>query len=198
MDKYTSDLHLGHKNIIKMSRTGFTSIEEMDDYIIKQWNEHVDADDDVWICGDFSYRAELGADHYLKQMKGRKHLIIGNHDTMWMQNCKLEKYFESVSHMEILKRDKKTFTLCHYPLMEWTGSRYAKHSLEGSTWLIHGHIHASRTNDAYKYILDKLPCALNCTVDVNDYRPVSFEELLKNNDRFYGRTDIDWPSVDSR
>ena len=56
MKKYISDLHLGHKNIISMLRTQFKDIDEMDAYLIKQWNEHVDKDDDVYILGDFSYR----------------------------------------------------------------------------------------------------------------------------------------------
>ncbi len=187
-NKYISDLHLGHANIIPMGRPQFETIEKMNEYLIRQWNEHVDVNDEVWICGDFSYRSGLDVGHYLKQMTGKKHLIIGNHDIKWMKNCRLYKYFESVSHMEVIKDGKKTITLCHYPLMEWSGSRHAKYSLDGTSWLIHGHLHNSRTSNAYYYIRDYLPCALNCGVDVNDFHPVDFDELLENNDRFYGRS----------
>lgn len=44
------------------------------------WNDRVQADDEVWILGDFCYRAEKGPEWYLRQLKGRKHLIVGNHD----------------------------------------------------------------------------------------------------------------------
>ena len=170
-----------------MSRPQFECLENMNEYLIRRWNESVDTDDEVWICGDFSYRSKVDVGYYLKRLKGRKHLIIGNHDVKWMKNCRLSDYFESVNHMEVIKDGKKTITLCHFPLMEWSGSRYAKYSLEGTSWLIHGHLHDSRTCDAYYFIKKFLPCALNCGVEINDFHPVTFEELLENNDEFYGR-----------
>ena len=188
-NKYSSDLHLGHENITRNIRTQFHDVDEMDAYLIKQWNEHVDKDDDIWIVGDLSYRAKCNVKVYLDQMNGRhKHLIIGNHDVKWMKNVELSRYFESVSHMEVIKDNKnRNITLCHYPLMEWSGSRYAKYSLDGTSWLIHGHIHNSKSCNAYYQIRDYLPCALNCGCDINNYHPVTFEELLENNDQFYYR-----------
>lgn len=188
MNKYISDLHLGHQNILYGGRGRFECIEAMNEYLIERWNESVDTDDDIWICGDFAYRSQINVEYYLKQLKGHKHLILGNHDFKWIKNCNLSKYFESVNHMEVIKDGKKTITLCHYPLMEWSGSRYAKYSMEeGTSWLVHGHLHDSKTSDAYYFIKESLPCALNCGVDINDFYPVTFEELLKNNDTFYGR-----------
>lgn len=102
-NKYISDLHLGYENIIPMLRPQFETIEKMNEYLIRQWNEHVAIDDEVWVCGDLSYRSKLDVGHYLKQMKGRKRLIIGNHGIKWMKNCRLDRYFESVSHMEVIK-----------------------------------------------------------------------------------------------
>ena len=40
---------------------------------------------------------------------------------------------------------------------------------------------------AYKYIKENLPCALNAGVDINGFEPVTFEELLMNNNEWYGR-----------
>ena len=139
-NKYLSDLHLGHAHILKMSKRGerFADIDEMNRYIIRVWNEHVDDSDDVWIPGDLSYRSGTAVGTYLEQMKGHKHLVIGNHDIKWMKNIQLSKYFESVSHMEVIKDGKKTLTICHYPMMEWSQSRYAKYSPDGCSWLIHG------------------------------------------------------------
>ena len=109
-NKYLSDLHLGHAHILKMSKRGerFADVDEMNRYIIQVWNEHVDESDDVWIPGDFSYRSGVAVGTYLDQMKGHKHLVIGNHDIKWMKNIRLSKYFESVSHMEVIKDGKKT------------------------------------------------------------------------------------------
>ena len=71
MNRYISDLHLGHRNIIKMSRPQFECLENMNEYLIRRWNESVDTDDEVWICGDFSYRSKVDVGYYLKRLKGR-------------------------------------------------------------------------------------------------------------------------------
>lgn len=82
---FTSDLHLGPKNILP-SRQQFMSIEEHDEYLIRQWNKKVHKNDDVYILGDLSFRAEHPISYYLSQMKGRKYLIVGNHDNYWMKH----------------------------------------------------------------------------------------------------------------
>ena len=78
-----------------------------------------------------------------------------------------------------------------YPLLEWNGSRRAKNQQTSISWLIHGHIHNSRDN-VFEYIKDNLPCALNCGVDINGFEPVTFEELLINNNKWYGRSKYDF------
>lgn len=57
-NRYLSNLHIGHDNILKMTDRGkrFCNIDDMNAYIIREWNEHVDDSDDVWIVGDFAYR----------------------------------------------------------------------------------------------------------------------------------------------
>ena len=52
---YISDCHFGHKNVITFDKRPFETVEEMDAYIIKQWNSVVSNQDDVYILGDFSW-----------------------------------------------------------------------------------------------------------------------------------------------
>ena len=53
---YTSDLHLGHANVIRFDKRPFADVEEMDQYIITRWNNRVSEDDTVYILGDICHR----------------------------------------------------------------------------------------------------------------------------------------------
>ena len=87
MNLYISDLHFGHKNVILFEHRPFSDVDTMDHCLIQLWNSRVSADDDVYIVGDFCYRSGRTPDWYLRQLKGHKHLIIGNHDKATL-DCK--------------------------------------------------------------------------------------------------------------
>ena len=121
-------------------------------------------------------------------MKGNKHIIVGNHDYKWQKKAdEVRPYLESVSNMEVIRIGKKLVTLNHYPMLEWNGSHRACDQETSLSWLIHGHIHDMRQGDTFEYIKKHQPCALNAGVDINRYEPVTFEELLKNNNEWYER-----------
>jgi len=186
---FTSDLHLGHQNILAMGRIQFNSIDEMDDLLISNWNKKVSPSDEIFIIGDFSYKSKHPVDHYLGKLTGRKHLIMGNHDYTWIKATPESlHFFESVDHMTLINVGKHLITLCHYPMLEWNRSRYANDPKTSTSWLIHGHIHDSTTLQSFHYIRDNLPCALNAGVDINGFEPVPFEELIENNCRWYQRS----------
>ena len=44
---FTSDLHLGHENCIRLCNRPFSSIEEMDETLIENWNHKVTGKDPV-------------------------------------------------------------------------------------------------------------------------------------------------------
>ena len=78
-----SDTHFGHKNILTfLNEDGsrvrdFSSLEEMDELIVENWNKTVSDQDIVYHLGDVYF----GAGHqHLKRLRGRKRLILGNHD----------------------------------------------------------------------------------------------------------------------
>lgn len=134
MNYYIADMHLGHKNVIQFDSRPFSNIEEMNDVLITKWNAKVAEDDDVWILGDFCYRSEKDPSYYLKQLRGRKHLIVGNHDKATIKCVSAPKYFESIEHLRHLKDGDKNVILCHFPLAEWN----AKHR---GSYHVYDHIH---------------------------------------------------------
>ena len=105
----------------------------------------------------------------------KKILIIGNHDSSWMDKVDLQKYFAEVTDFKVITNGKHAITLCHYPLLTWKHQR--------KSYMIHGHIHADTTDDFFPLICCR-ERVLNAGMDINGFEPVTFEELLENNTRF--------------
>ena len=171
MNYFIADTHFGHGNILKLSRRPFASIEEMNEALIAAWNGRVTGADTVYIVGDLFYRC-ADPEAILRRLKGKKRLIVGNHDSSWMGKVDLQQYFVSVDPFLEITDGVRAITLCHYPLLTW------KHKLR--TWMIHGHIHNDTTSDFFPLIAAR-ERVLNAGVDINGFRPVTFEELLENN-----------------
>lgn len=174
---YTADTHFGHENIIKLCNRPFTSIEDMNDALIDNWNKKVGGNDTVYIIGDMFYKCP-DAENILKNLKGKKHLIIGNHDGSWLTKFNAVPYFESIELMKETSADGHGITMCHYPLLTW------RH--EKKTYMIHGHIHDNTSSD-YWELLRSRKRVLNAGVDINNFEPVTFTELLANNIKFKER-----------
>ena len=172
---YTSDLHFGHTDVIRFDHRPFADREEMDVYLIRNWNERVQPDDDIYIVGDFCHHSDKSPAWYLRQLKGHKHLIIGNHDNPLITNEKALHCLESVEKMEHITDNGKQICLCHFPIAEWNGFFHG-------SWHIYGHIH-NKKNEAYEFMSAK-DHALNAGCMINNYAPVSFNELVVNNNRF--------------
>ena len=172
---YISDLHFGHRNVSGMDGRPVETIEEMDETLIRRWNERVTDEDDVYIVGDFAYRNGNTASWYLRQLKGRKHLVIGNHDRLTIQDAKALEYFASVEKMNrVIDNDRKV-SLCHFPVAEWNGKRHGGYH-------VHGHLH-NRRDDVFEF-MSRFDKALNAGCMLNGYRPVTLDELIENNLRF--------------
>ena len=172
---YISDLHFGHRNVIAMDGRPFETIEEMDATLIRLWNERVTEGDDVYIVGDFAYHNNYTAIWYLRQLKGRKHLIIGNHDRHTIQDTKAMECVASVEKMARIEDQDRVVSLCHFPIAEWNGKRHGGYH-------VHGHIHIRR-DEVYEF-MSRFDKALNAGCMINGYRPVTLDELIENNLRF--------------
>lgn len=144
---FTSDLHIGHENILKYERGPFhPNLEHMHNHIVNTWNTKVSNADAVYILGDMFMNEEKEPDrvnYWLDRLNGTKLLIPGNHDNVKRLNAATSSRtdFEiSLTHQfdyrfETVPGKKKYRLICsHYPLASWSNCK------EGLGH-IHGHCH---------------------------------------------------------
>ena len=167
---YTADLHFHYKPFLP--GRPFASVDEMDEAMIRLWNETVTDEDTVYVVGDVGYNGGYVPGDALGRLQGRKHLIRGNHDTGFENAPKLFDYFETVTDFNEIDDGETHILLCHYPIL------YRKRG-----YMIPGHLHQARGPE-YD-ILRQMPRMLNAGVDVNFYRPVTLAQLVENNRAFY-------------
>lgn len=172
MKYYISDLHFGHEAVIGFDGRPFANVEIMDRLMIQAWNDRIDKNSQVYILGDFAFHNEKPYSWYLKQLKGQKHLIVGNHCRKMLKDDEAMSYFVSVDRYLEITDDQKRIILSHFPIAEWNG-------FHRNSWHIFGHIHG-RTDTTYHY-MKQFDRALNAAACINNYVPVTFNELIENN-----------------
>ena len=175
MNYFIADTHFGHKNILHFADRPFADIEEMNRFIVDNWNCKVNDNDHIYILGDVFYKCE-DPEPILRELKGEKHLIIGNHDS-WLKRLELKKYFVSIDNYLEFFDGNNYLILSHYPMLSY---HFANRN---NTYMIHGHIHADTDADYFSLLANR-ERILNAGVDINNYAPVTFEELLLNNKEY--------------
>src|SRR3990172_2849797 len=98
---FTSDTHFYHQNIIKYCKRPFKYADEMNEVMIKNWNNTITDDDEVYHLGDFALCSPTGAENIVRRLKGKKYLIRGNHDHKNVLKV-LAKYFIWIKDVHML------------------------------------------------------------------------------------------------
>lgn len=134
----TSDLHFGHKNIMKfcpVTRARFRDdVAYMNAAMVEEWNARVDADDTVYILGDVAFMSGSDAGRMVNRLNGTKILIEGNHDRKNLKDATFCSAFAEIHKYLDIVYDGHKCVMFHYPIMEWDQMhRGALH--------FHGHIH---------------------------------------------------------
>jgi len=186
---FTSDWHLGHKNIIRFCNRPFSSIEEMHKHLIMQFNRKVRPEDVTYFLGDMGFGDKALLREIMRRLNGTKILIKGNHDRwgdITYYNCGFSCV---VDYCEVLY-NKHLLQLNHRPFRTYRGiakilwiylkrlkniKRNLKRELRGfkrenRNWTICGHVH-----QAWK-VRGK---NINVGVDVWKFRPVGIGEIFK-------------------
>lgn len=187
---WTSDLHFGHAKIIEYCNRPFGSVDEMNEILIRNWNETVAPDDVVWVLGDVAMGKIAETLPLVSRLNGVLLLVTGNHDRCWWAHHqkdvrKWTPRYEEVGFTVFNVRERvrlssvsePTIKMSHFPYEgdSTYDQRYlfARPTDDGHV-LFHGHVH-----DAWK--INKASSGsvqVNVGCDVWDYRPVSTDELL--------------------
>ena len=156
-----SDTHFGHTGVCQFLRAdGVTKLrpwdapEEMDEAMIKAWNETVRPTDKVYHLGDVVINRK--ALHTLHRLNGDKVLIKGNHDIF-----RLEEYtpfFRDIRAYHIMNN----VVFSHIPIHPDSKGRFSGN--------IHGHLHSNKMDD---------PWYLCVCVEQTDFKPISLEDAFK-------------------
>lgn len=158
----TSDTHFNHENIIKYCNRPYSTVEEMNEAIINNWNSVVSEDDTVFFLGDFCLGKRENVIELCHRLNGHKILILGNHDRV-TSTAFTDAGFETIYKKPTLIKFEEldiTIQFSHAPVYD-TQYQYPN---------VHGHVHDKANNDAKHY------CAC---LEVNDYKPVLLDDIVK-------------------
>ena len=174
-----SDTHFGHTGVCRFTKADgvtklrpWTDPDEMDEEMVKRWNETVRPNDKVYHLGDVVInRKSLKTLH---RLNGDKVLIRGNHDIF--RDTEYNMYFRELRAYHVMNG----MILSHIPVHEASLGRFGVN--------IHGHLHANRVMKARgvyadtgeviysDYIDPRYHCVC---VEQTDFRPILFEDVMK-------------------
>ena len=174
-----SDTHFGHTGVCRFTRNdGVTKLrpwdnaDEMDEAMVKAWNERVKPTDKVYHLGDVVINRK--ALKIMHRLNGDKVLIRGNHDIFKDEDYR--QYFRELRAYHVMNG----LILSHIPVHEASLGRFGCN--------IHGHLHANKVMKARGVdartgeILygDELDPRYWCAcVEQTDFAPILFEDALK-------------------
>jgi calcineurin-like phosphoesterase family protein len=169
-----SDTHFGHAGVCRFTRNdGVTKLrpwddpDEMDEAMVKAWNERVKPTDKVYHLGDVVINRK--ALSTLARLNGDKVLIRGNHDIF--RDDEYRQYFRELRAYHVMNG----MILSHIPIHTESLGRFGVN--------IHGHLHANRVmhagfNGKQTDVIDtRYHCV--CVEQTPDFAPILFEDVIK-------------------
>ena len=163
---FTADWHLLHKNILKYEERPFKDVQVMANTLIKNHNNLVTPDDEVWDLGDFTMVGSgqrQAIETTIQKLNGHRHLILGNHDRFDPFTYVNMGYTSVHTAIPLYTKDY-TFILCHDP------SVYD--CVKDKGILLCAHVHK-----LFKCLPEQR--VINVGIDVWDYKPVSLDQILE-------------------
>lgn len=171
---FTSDLHFCHNRDFLYSPRGYSSTDEMNKAIVANWNSIINADDDVYVLGDLMLNNDVEGIKLIESLKGKIHVIRGNHDT----NPRIELYKTCYNIVEVVEGKfltvkGQTYYLSHYPCLCANGDE--RKPFEKRIISLCGHTH---TPDKF-LDMDK-GLIYHVELDAHDNKPVCIDTILED------------------
>lgn len=160
-----SDTHFGHHGVCQFLRADGTKLrpwddpQEMDEEMIKRWNDTVRPNDKVYHLGDVAMQKK--ALQILHRLNGDKVLIKGNHDIFKLGDY--TPFFRDIRGYHVM--DKIIFS--HIPVHPDSKGRFRAN--------VHGHLHSNTVKD--KWGVNPDPWYQCVCVEQTDFKPISLEEV---------------------
>lgn len=176
---FASDLHFHHSKPFLYESRGFQTFIEHDAAVIHNWNSVVKPEDEVFLLGDIMLEDNDYGIECFKQLNGKIHIIVGNHDS----DVRIELYKECPNVVDVkfgdrIKYGKHTYWLSHHPSL--TGNFTDNNNWRKTVWNLCGHRHDSdrfcQVNEGPIY---------HCELDAHNNCPVSIEEIESDIRKFY-------------
>ncbi len=171
-----SDTHFGHAGVCRFLRDDGSKLrpwdnpEEMDEAMIRNWNDRVRPNDKVYHLGDVVINRK--ALRTLSRLNGDKVLIRGNHDIF--PDTEYREYFRELRAYHVLNG----MILSHIPVHEASLGRFGVN--------IHGHLHAGRVrrvsgfrNGVLEYSNEVDPRYHCVCVEQTDFAPILLDDVYK-------------------
>ena len=175
----TSDTHFGHAGVCRFLRNdGVTKLrpwdtpEEMDEEMVKRWNERVRPKDKVYHLGDVVINRR--ALDIMSRLNGDKVLIRGNHDIFKLEDY--TKYFRDVRGYHVMSG----MILSHIPIHEESIGRFGVN--------VHGHLHANRVMRHAESTVEFMERGVRSWIDPRyhcvcveqtDFAPILLEDMIE-------------------
>lgn len=183
---YIADLHFNHAHAIAYDGRPFSSMEEMNEKLIGNWNNVVGKRDTVYVIGDFIWSKQQYWPNIIERLKGNIVLIRGNHDSNNLCTNTRNYFADVKDYKEIFDMDKKVI-MCHYPIP------FYKNDFDDNTVMLYGHVHNSTEykyleklkEDIKKDLSEKAPKGnfinVGCMMPYMGYTPRTLQEILDSN-----------------
>lgn len=167
----TADEHYGHRRILQYQSRPFSTVEEMDDTLVRRHNEAVGSDDVVIHIGDFSFGKGEDFARVARKLNGTHFFMDGSHDRSMREFFSRPEDFGGTGDRLFLLPKLFEFTfrrtkvvLCHYAMHSWWASHYPTSSVH-----FHGHSHGR---------FDSPKQAVDVGVDTNEFYPYEVEAAI--------------------